>query len=160
MSLPLNILGTVFNYPSSGEDRGSWGDESSLWAQAVTNMLALLVGPNDILQTSFLVDNNQLISTVIRGLYFNPSQVRASNITYSVYRTTDTTSVIETGDLLITYNPASAVGQKFQIAQRANGVSGLLFNVDDTGQFTYTTSNITGTNYTGILKFTARSLST
>ena len=159
MSLPLNILGTVFNYPSSGEDRGSWGDESSLWAQAVTNMLALLIGPNDILQTSFLVDNNQSIATVIRRLYFNPSQVRAANITYSVYRTTDSTTVVETGDLLVTYNQNATVGQKFQIIQRANGVSGLLFNIDDTGQFTYTTSNIPGTNYSGILKFTARSLS-
>jgi hypothetical protein len=158
MAIKLIIQGTTYNYPSSGEDP-NWAEETSSWAQAVTDALELLVGPNDILQTSFVIDNNQTSDSIIRGLYFNPTQVRAANINYSIYRSTDSGSLVETGDLLVTYDANNASGQKWQVSQRTNGNSDVLITVNDSGQFYYTSSNMTGTNYSGIMKFTAKALS-
>ena len=158
MSIALNVRGTVYNYPSSGEDPG-WGGPATDWAEAVTQTLTLIIGPNDILQTSFSINNNQIISELVRGLYFNPTQVRAANISYSVYRETALTTVVETGELLITYDTAAPINEKWKITQRTNGEAGVLFTISDAGQFSYTSSNIAGTNYSGIMRFTARTLS-
>lgn len=158
MSIPLNVRGTVYDYPTSGQDPG-WGGPATDWAQAVTETLTLIVGPNDILQTSFSINNNQTTSELVRGLYFNPTQVRAANINYSVFRSTASSTTVETGELLITYDATQSVNQKWKITQRSNGSAGVLFTLDDSGQFFYTSSNIAGTSYSGILRFTARTLS-
>lgn len=158
MPIKLNVRGTVYNYPQAGEDP-TWGKEAAEWATAVTETIALLVGPNDILETSFIIENGQVTPELVRGLYFNPVEVRAANISYSVYRTTALTSIVETGEMLISYDANAPVNEKWKVVQRVNGNAETLFTVDDTGQFFYTSSSILGVNYTGLMKFYAKSLS-
>ena len=159
MSIPLNIRGTVYNYPQPGEDQGVYGDEATSWAEAVTETLDLLLSGNDILPTAFLVENDVNTPTIIRGLYFNPGQVRAANISYSVYRQTDSGSVVESGELLINYDANATVNEKWKVLQRTNGEAGIIITAQDDGQFYYQTTNLLGTNYTALLRFSARSLS-
>lgn len=159
MPIKLNVRGTVYNYPIAGEDP-NWGNEATELIVALVDTVALLVGPNDILETSFIIENGQVTSELVRGLYFNPVEVRAANISYSVYRTTALTSVVEAGEMLISYDANAPVNQKWQVIQRVNGNAATLFTVDDTGQFFYTSSTIAGVNYTGLMKFTAKALST
>lgn len=159
MSRRLIVRGTVYNYPDPGEDQGVWGDEASDWAEAVTDTLDLLLSGNDILPTAFLVENDVTVPTIVRGLYFNPGQVRAANISYSVYRETDLGSVVESGEMLINYDVNGAVGQKWKVIQRTNGEAGVIITVQDDGQFYYESTNLLGTNYTALMRFSARSLS-
>ena len=158
MSTKLVIHGTTYEYPDAGETP-DWGNDAAEWAAAVTEALNLLVSSSDILQTSFVIANNQTAPELVRGLYFNPSQVRAANISYSIYRTTDSSSLIESGDVLITYDPKLSTGQRWVCAFRTNGSADVILTIDDSGQFSYTSSNLSGTNYAGVMKFTARSLS-
>lgn len=160
MSIPLNVNGTTYNYPSPG-DNPSWGEDATGWSQAVTAVLATLLAPGDILQTSFTVQNNVTSASNVNGLLFDPAQVRASNIVYSVYRKTDsvTSGNVENGTLYINYDTNASSGNKWTLSQQKNGEAGITFSITDAGQFQYTTTNIAGANYIGQMKFTAKSLS-
>jgi hypothetical protein len=155
------VNGTTFNYPTPGDDAGTWGEPATDWAVEVTAVLATLLAPGDILQTSFTVQNNVTSPSNVNGLLFDPAQVRASNITYSVYRKTDsvTSGNVENGTLYINYDNNASSGNKWTLSQQKNGEAGITFSITDAGQFQYTTTNIAGANYIGQMKFSARSLS-
>ena len=160
MSIPLTINGTTYNYPSPGDDAGTWGEDATGFAVEVAAVLATLLAPGDILQTSFTVSNNVTIASNVNGLLFDPAQVRAANITYSVYRKTDsvTSGNVENGTLYINYDTNAGAGLKWTLSQQRNGDAGITFSITDAGQFQYITTDITGTNYIGQMKFSAKSL--
>lgn len=157
MARPLVIQGTTFNYPENGEDP-QWGQDATDWAEAVTEALSLLLGPNDILPRSANILNNQAAPVLIRGFFFNPAEVRAANIQYTIFRQTDTQTVVENGEMLLNYNATAPVNEKWKISQDRSGNTFTLFTITDDGQFYYTTNDLTGANYTGTLRFQAKSL--
>ncbi len=161
MPVPLTIQNTTFNYPVQGEDP-QWGQEATDWAQAVTDVLATLLGVGDILQTTVTINNNVAIAINVNGLLFDPSLVRAANINYSVYRTssTNTSGFSEEGTIYIIYDNNAASGSKWTLSQRTNGNSGVVFTITDLGQVQYTSSDIGTTTYSGTMKFAAKALST
>ena len=156
----LNVRGTIYNYPENGEDRGAWGNEAVDWAEAVTDNLDLIIGANDILQTSFSIENNIALDTIIRGLYFNANNVSAAEVLYSIKRTTDTQTVSESGVILIQYEATAPSTERWKMTQQQNGDAQVVISIDDLGQFYYQSSNLTGTNYSGTMKFLAKTLST
>lgn len=159
MSVKLNVGGTVFEFPSSGENP-NWATTVVEWATAVTDVLALLSGPNDILPQTFLLPDNQTVPLLVKGLSFNPAQVRAANVSYAVYRTTDQESRIETGDILLTYDSNAPLNQKWQASFRTNGNTNTILTIDDSGQFYVTTDDMLDPNntYNGVIKFSAKAL--
>jgi hypothetical protein len=161
MSIPLVVNGTTFNYPSPGEDSGLWGEDATGFAVEVASVLSTLLAPGDILQTTFTVANNVAVASNINGLLFDSSQVRAANITYSVYRKTDsfTSGNTESGTIYINYDNNASSGNKWKIYQQTNGNAGIVFSILDSGQFQYTSTDITGANYIGDMRFSAKTLS-
>jgi len=155
----LVVNNISFNYPDPGSDPG-WGGDATDWAKEVTTVLATLLGTNDIIQTSALIANNQTVSTDVVNLFFDPYSTRAANISYSVYRRSDTNTsgVVESGTIYLTYDNSAGAGDKWILAQVNEGSCGVYFNITDAGQVQYQSSDIGSTNYIGQIKFSAKVL--
>jgi hypothetical protein len=159
MAVPLTVNNTTFNYPTNGESPG-WGQDTTDWAVAVTDVLASLVSSDDILQTSYSINNNVSTPTDVNRLFFNPSTVRAANIQYSVYRisTANPSGHVESGIIYLNYDNAASLGSKWSFTQQKNGDSGVVFSITDAGQIQYISTDIDSTGYSGVIKFTAKTL--
>jgi hypothetical protein len=152
----LIINNTPYNYPTSGDEPG-WGNEATGWAEGVTNVLSDLLGPNDILETAFNIANNQTTFADITGLIFNAASVRAANISYSIFRISNTnlSGFTETGTIQLIYdnNLGWSINQGNIL-----GSSGVTFNVTVAGQIQYKSTDIGALNYIGTMKFRAKTL--
>ena len=159
MSIPLTIAGTTFNYPESGTDP-NWAEETTGWAIAVSEALNTLLAPGDILQTEFAIDNDISVSTNINGLLFDSGTVRAANVSYSIYRISNTnpSGHAETGVMFIVFDDSAPVNQKWKLIQTKNGSSGVEFSIGDNGQFQYISNDIGALGYVGVIVFSARTL--
>lgn len=105
-------------------------------------------------QTSSTIVNNQSTPANITGLIFNPTLFRGVKIEYSIYRQTDTASsaVAQMGQLRFVYNTQAGVWLTSD--DYAGQDAGVTFTIDNTsGQIQYTSTDITGTNYVGTLKY-------
>jgi hypothetical protein len=160
--MPILIVNNnAYAYPDPGQEPG-WGESATAWAQAVTDVLNTLVAPGDILETNFTIGNNVSSFTNINGLAFDGAVVRAANITYSVYRTTTAmpSGTVEQGTILLTYDNAGSVGNKWKVSIQSDVTAGVTFACTDSGQVQYISTDMTpSTGYTGTIVFKARTLS-
>lgn len=105
-------------------------------------------------EVSFTIVNNQTTPADITSLSFSPSTFRAIKIDYTIYRQSDTASsgVAQIGQLRFVFNTQSSswlLSDDF-----AGQDSGVTFSIDNTtGQVKYTSTDISGTNYVGTLKY-------
>ena len=137
MSKTLQIGSTTFEYPTEGEKPG-WGEEATAWAEAVTDALQNVQGPNDILITSATLTNNQITLANIPGLVFNTGQVQSIEVDYLIERIFDSgsTTIAESGKILGNYN-----GTDFDISQETTGDAGVAISINNSGQFQYTSDD-------------------
>lgn len=156
MPKQLIVNNTPYNYPSKGDEPG-WGGDATGWAEGVTEVLNSIVGPDDILQTSFSVANNRAAPTDIIGLVFNTSSVRSAVVEYSVHRSSSTTSGGKTESGLMHLNYNSVDGWSIGMGGII-GDSELVFSITSSGQIQYTSSDIGSVDYVGIMKFKATAL--
>lgn len=157
MARTLVINSIPYNIPDAGDEPG-WGDDTTDWMEAVTEVLTDLVGPADILETTFAVANNQASFTDVTGLVFDGGSVRSARVTYSVYRISDTNpeGFAETGILSLVYDNNSAT--PWSMAQgEIVGNSQIYFDISTSGQVRYRTNDIGDLNYIGVMKFSAKS---
>lgn len=150
----LQIGSTVFEYPEQG-DKAGWGEEATSWAEAVTDALQTVQGPNDILTTSATLLNNQTTPANIPGLNFDVSEVQAIDIKYLIIRTFDAgaTTITEAGRILGSYN-----GSEFTISVETDGNdSGFDITVLNSGQFQYTTSDLAN-HVSSLIRFEAKTI--
>lgn len=154
MSLPLVVNNKTFQYPDVGEEPG-WGEDASAWAEEVTAVLESLFGANDIPTTAFTIANNQVSPANIAGLLFNTAAVRSATIEYAIYRTTNSNELVESGEIYILYRNAGAT---WEMTQMKNSNAGVSLTITNTGQFQYTSSNVSGSSYSGSIKFRAKTL--
>jgi hypothetical protein len=162
LAIALTINGVTYNYPVNGEDSGTWGESGTDWAEAVTDVLNTLISPGDILTTTATINDNIAVFTDVNGLNFDPTLVRAANVSYSIYRISNDnpSGHTENGTIYLNYDNSAGAGLKWTLAQQINGNSGVIFNITDLGQVQYKSSQIDtgGGGYSGVLKFNARTL--
>lgn len=159
MSKTLIVNNTDYQYPVAGDDPG-WGEEATGWAEEVTNVLADLQTPGDILQSTFGIPLTG--SGDVNGLLLGTATVRAAKIDYSIYRvsTAATSGTVETGTMIAVYDNAASSGQKWLLTLQYQGNAFVSFNIEDTGQVTYvsTAGPHSAPGYSGIMKFRAKAL--
>lgn len=103
-------------------------------------------------ETSFTIANNQTSPASITGLVFTPSLFRSVKIEYSIYRQTDISgsALAQVGQLRFIYNTQSS---SWKMSDDFAGENAEVeFSITAAGQIQYTSSNILGTNYVGVLK--------
>jgi hypothetical protein len=105
---------------------------------------------------SFTIANNQSSAANITNLLFDGVQIRGFSIEYTVYRQTDTASsaVAQIGNLRGVYNTQSATW--FMSDDYSGQNSGVSFSILSSGQLRYTSSNIAGANYVGVMKYSIK----
>lgn len=161
--MPINLVvnNISYEYPVPGDSPG-WGQPATDWATEVTLVLNELLGSTDIVQTSFNISNNISSFNDIIGLSFNTGLVRAAVIDYSIYRTStaNPSGETESGVINIDYDNLAASGSKWSIILYAlTGNSGVTFNMTDSGQMQYKSTDIGAVGYSGTMRFRAKTLS-
>lgn len=152
MATTVTINGSSYSLPNQG-DSAPWGDDLSDIILALIAVSNDILGTADILTTSFNIANNQSSAANVNGLSFNTSLVRSAIIQYSLYRTSTTTEMSETGHIYVTYKSTAGT---WEIAQSYGGSSGVTFTITNAGQIQYTSTNFSGTSYSGKMKFNAK----
>jgi len=141
MSKDLQIGNKRFVYPSTGDIK--WSEGATGWAVEVTNVLATVQGPQDILRTEAALTNGT--SGNINGLKFDTGQVQQVSVKGYIKREYTTISGIpdEVESIIVdgAYN-----GAVFNITAKYIGDDvGVSVDVDNTGQFTYVAEDKTDT---------------
>lgn len=148
------IVGTEeFEIPLEGEN-GNYGEQVSDWIVAVSDSLTTVLQPNDIVRTSASILNNISVATPVAGFLFDSSEVVSINAEFTVTRTTDFPAVtlVQSGIIEGNYD-----GSTWIITIRSVRDAGVLFDITNSGQITYTTPvPMTGTNYSGEILFKAK----
>lgn len=159
MAIDLTVLNVPYSYPTDGQSPG-WGEGATDWAVAVTEALNDLIAPTDITQTTFVIANNQTSFTDINGLNFNTGLVRSATINYSCYRisTSNPSGHAESGILDIVYDNSAASPKWLISGSGITGNSGITFNILDSGQLQYKSTDIGSAGYSGVLHFRAKTL--
>ena len=164
MPVTLTVNNIPYEYPVPGDSPG-WGQPATDWATEVTLVLNELLGSTDIVQTPFAIANNITSSTSVVGLSFNTGLVRAAFINYSIYRTYTASGpvasdVAEAGQMIAVYDNLAATGSKWSLTiGPVNGNSGVTFTITDSGQIQYTSTSLGISGGTGVMRFSARTLS-
>lgn len=145
----LTVNGVTFNYPSEGQEAGTWGADATDWASEVTDVLGTVApeGTITITESPF----NDAASGNVAGLQFSSSVTQVAKIIYKIKRNT----LYESGTLDVLYD--NGVWKMSRIIDVSSSTDlGVSLNIDDTtGQVTYTS---TSTGVAGTIKF--KSIST
>lgn len=156
----LIINQQVIEFPESAESP-NWAPAIIQFAEAVEQGLAIAIGTFDVAPQAFTIDAyNSATDIDITNLSFPTTNVRAVFIRYSVYRTTDSETAYEAGDMIAMFNPDNPINQKWALSRgnRTGGEGKLTFKVTDTGQFRFDSTPLAGSNHEGKIIFDARSL--
>jgi len=157
LSTPVTINGTTIQFPTSG-DSPNWAPAVTEFAQLVEGALNSFVGPFDIPPQVFIMTTNANTNVNLPNLAFPTSTVRGAIISYSVYRSTNTVTVSQTGELIVNYNPTNPIGNKWEISDSFVGDAQTVFNITDVGQIQFSTTLIAGINYTGTVTYQAKAI--
>lgn len=157
MSIPISISGTTINFPSSGESP-NWAPAVIEFAQAVAGVLTSVAGPFDIAPQIYVMVSNANTNISVPNLAFPTTTVRGAFIRYAVYRNTTGATVVETGNIMVVYNPAGAVNNKWQITRDYVGDAQVTFSITDVGQVQFSSVLLTGSSHTGTITYTAQAL--
>lgn len=155
MSVNLTIKGVTYRYPVSNDEQ--WGVDATDWAIAVTDALSAVSVPGDLAppsaaQASIL--NNQSSVANVTELLFDSTIVRAATVFYYIFRKHGATEIMESGTITIRYvNSAWTFTQEYQ-----GDDTGVTLSITSGGQFQYTSTNLAGSPYTGVMKYRAYAL--
>lgn len=146
----LVVNNKAFNYPDPGTEPG-WGAEATDWAKEVTAVLDSISGVGTIIETITTIENNISVPTSIPALVFNSNLTQAIKLFYKIKRDTDSVpEVSEQGVLELFYtNGTWLVSREISVGSP----TGVFFDIDNTGQIKYTSSNLAGANYVGSIRF-------
>lgn len=142
-----------YEFPIEGDLPG-YGQNVTDWATAVTDALQTVQAPGDILPTTAAINNNVSSPAAINGFAFDTAEVLSFDAKYYVQRTTDTpaANLVESGSISGNYDGSNwniIIGPRIKTA-------GISFDITSGGVVTYTSTNMTGSNYSGEIRFQAK----
>lgn len=155
MAKNLQVGNDVYSYPENNENPG-WGEDATAWAEAVSDALATVQGPNDIPLTTSTLSNNQTTFADIPSFELNAANVQAFSAEYLVIREYDPGSgaitVTESGTIRGNYD-----GSDFYISVDNERDAGITFEITSAGKLQYKTTDLTG-HVSSTIKFKAKTI--
>lgn len=148
----LTVNNNTYAYPDPGSEQG-WGPDATGWAEDVTEALESLAGTGSINETQALIELTAT-NQEIPGLLFNSSIVQSAEVFYRIYRETSDEKLAESGTLEVVHDPATSqwiMTRKFTNNESVRVSLDITGNA--TGQVIYSSTALTGTDYTGYIKF-------
>jgi hypothetical protein len=157
-TIPITIQNQVIDFPISAS-APNWAPALVQFALAVQEAFLATIGPYDISPQSYDISSfNPASNQSILGLSFSTAAVRGAFIRYTVYRSTNTTTLAECGLMQIVYNPTNPVGHLWEVTREYAGDAQVTFNITDLGQVQMSSTTLSGTGYTAKITFAAQSL--
>jgi hypothetical protein len=147
MSIIVTVNNTPFEIPVQGQ-AAPWGESLTDYFVEVAKVLNSLKGANDILETGATIQNNVTTFQDIPDFKFNTATVRSFAVQCSVSRETGTTKVYESFVL-----SGLRTDTDWILQLEGFGDAGIELDITPAGQVQYKSSNISGTGYTGLIKF-------
>lgn len=147
------IIGTdSFDVPLQG-DNPDYGESLTDLFEAIADALETVQQPNDILTQSGTIANNITVATSIPNFSFDTAEVQSINAEYIIKRTTavPANNLVESGFIEGNFD-----GTNWSISRRQIGDAGVEFTVTSGGQIQYTSTDVSGTSYTGEISFKAK----
>lgn len=158
MAKQVIIQGTVIDFPEDGASP-TWAPALVQFAEAVESALANFVGTFDVSPQIFNIDAfNNVANQDITNLSFSTTEVRSVVIEYYVFRQTDSTNASESGVIYANYNDNLPTNSKWELSRQFVGDGEIDFNITDTGQVQFSTTALAGSNHTGNIGFSAKTL--
>jgi hypothetical protein len=152
MSKILTVGSQEFEFPLEGSNPG-WGSEVTDWAEAVSDALATVQKPNDILLTTASISNTATTETNIVGFSFSTAEVKAIECRYLVTRitTSPASNYSEVG-----YIEGYFDGTNWGYSIRTTGDAKIYLSILPSGQVQYKVDTLPGATHVGQIKFEAR----
>lgn len=153
MSKTLQIGSNIYTIPEEGDNPG-WGEDLTAFFEGIADALENVQGPNDILITSAPLTNNQSTFANVSGLQFNTAQVQAIEVKYLIIRVYDAgaSTVTESGTITGNYD-----GATFFISTQHVGDAGITFDITNTGQIQYKSSDLTS-HVSSVIRFSGKTI--
>ena len=152
MSKSLTVGSEIFEFPLEGENAG-WGSEITDWAEAVSDALATVQKPNDILLTTAAISNTAIIDTNIVGFSFSTAEVKAIECRYLVSRVT-TSPALNYSE--VGYIEGYFDGTSWGYSIRTTGDAKIYLSILPSGQVQYRVDTIAAATHIGSIRFEAK----
>jgi hypothetical protein len=150
----VTIAGQVITLPGVNSDP-NWAEGLVDFCQAVAEALDSVIGTFDVTPQEYTFVSNANTDVQIPSLSFSTNSVRSAIVTYSINRETDSTHETETGTLELVYDENASVGEKWSMSREFIGSSTVTFSVDDDGQISFSSTALSGSDFTGNIVFKA-----
>ena len=98
------------------------------------------------------INNNEVAGEDITGLVFDKTIYKGAQIDFDLYRQTDSGNVWESGTIYLTHDPVADLWRITWASHFSD--AGVIFEVSATGQISYKSTNLAGTNYEGKIRIT------
>lgn len=157
LSVDITIQGQVISFPSSGQSP-NWAPAVISFAQAVEAALASVVGTFDVPPQVYSMVANSNTDIDLPNLAFSVADVRGAFIRYTIFRTTETNTSYESGNLVLIYNPSGSVNNKWEASRDYVGNGSVTFSITDAGQVRFSSTSILGANHSGKITYVAQAL--
>jgi hypothetical protein len=140
-SIPIRSNGQVFYH--------HWFNSLRTAGLAVETFL----GAGFMQETTFTIANNTAVAANVTGLVFSSASYKSAVIYCEVRRKTSTNELISNGMLRVYYRDLTSTWELLD--ELGGDDDGVVFSITSAGQVQYTSSNVSGTSYTGKLTFKA-----
>jgi hypothetical protein len=158
--MPLIVINnTPIEFPEVAESP-DWSPAVVEFAQQVEAALNVAIGQFDVAPQVMVFDAYNAGQTIpVNNLLFPTANVRATYITYAIYRSTSLSTVSEAGFIVAVYDASQPSNNKWQFTQGpVTGDTSVDFSVTDLGQFQITCNNIAGTSHSGRISYSAKAV--
>jgi len=147
VAIQVFVNNIPFEIPVQGS-QPPWGESLTEFFVEVATVLNSLKGPADILETSAIIANNITSFQDIPDMKFNFSTVRSFKVEGNIARTTGSVKLYEEFTLV-----GLRTDSQWLLQQSGIGNSGVTFDITNGGQVQYKSTNVSGSNYSGLIKF-------
>ena len=131
------------------EHAGLTLDQTGVTFTQLRDAILTLIGIGGA-QSSIAIANNTGPANVT-GLVFDLDDIASARILYHLERRTDTQDVMEHGELYVAYNNEQATWQIINVSHGDDAE--VSFTITPAGQVQYTSNDLTGTTYSGTLRW-------
>lgn len=149
MSDQVNLKNTIYLIPANLEEP-NWGESLTSYLKAIAEAINSISGPSDLIESSFTIDNNISSPTDVTGFFFDSTTVRSFAVRGNITRQHGA-STFEYEEFTLVGLFEDAAGWKLQ--REGLDDAGVDFTITSAGQVQYTSTNLAGSPYSGILKY-------
>jgi hypothetical protein len=129
------------------------GKGANLFVYEVPLTFRRIVGETTSDTMEATINNNQVSALDITGMLLDSSKYKSAKVFFELIRKTDSSERVANGYLTATFKVSTNSWDVTPGGTYDGDTTGVTFSILGTGQIQYTSDNMSGTNYTGKIRF-------